>query len=170
MVDDAAEAALAYRAMQYPPQGIRGVGTALSRAAQWNRVPDYFKKAGGEMCLIVQVENANGLKNLDEILAVEGVDGVFIGPADLAASLGFLGQPDHPEVKSAIEIALKKIRAAGKAAGILAVAKPLADHYIAFGANMVAVAVDTLLLARAGKEAAAAYKTELVANRSNTRY
>lgn len=170
MVDDAVEAALAYRAMQYPPKGIRGVGTALSRAAQWNRVNDYFKRAGDEMCLIVQVENANGLKNIDEILAVEGVDGVFIGPADLAASLGYLGQPEHPEVKAAIETVLKKTRAAGKLAGIMALNKPLADHYIACGANMVAVAVDSLLLAKAAKDTASAYKTELSEKQSNTRY
>jgi 4-hydroxy-2-oxoheptanedioate aldolase len=170
MVDDAEEAALAYRSMHYPPVGIRGVGTAMSRGAQWNRVNDYFKVAGDEMCLIVQVENASGLKNLDKILKTEGVEGIFIGPSDLAASLGFLGQPDHPEVKEKIEIALKKIRKAGKVAGIMATSKPLADHYIACGANMVAVGIDALLLAKAAKDNVASFKKELIGNQSNTKY
>jgi 4-hydroxy-2-oxoheptanedioate aldolase len=170
MVDDAAEAAQVYRAMQYPPIGIRGVGTAMSRGAQWNQVNDYFKVAGEEMCLIVQVENASGLKNLDKILETKGVEGVFIGPSDLAASLGFLGQPDHPEVKAKIEIALNKIRKAGKVAGIMATSKHLADHYIACGANMVAIGIDTLLLGKAARDNVASFKKQLIENQSNTKY
>lgn len=169
MVETAEQAELLYKAMQYAPVGIRGVGTALSRAAQWNRTNNYFKDAGEQMCLIVQVENTKGVENLDEILKVAGVDGVFIGPADLAASMGFIGQADRVEVKTVVEESLKKIRAAGKMAGVMAIAKPLADHYVACGANMVAVAVDTLLLANAAKQVVLNYTNENQAE-SNTKY
>lgn len=169
MVETAEQAAQMYQAMQYPPKGIRGVGTALARAAQWNRVNNYFHEAGEQMCLIVQVENVEGIKNLDEILQVEGVDGVFIGPADLAASMGFIGQADKPEVKTVVEDAIRKIRNAGKMAGVMALSKPLTDHYVAYGANMVAVAVDTLLLANASKQVAQSY-IENVGGESNTKY
>lgn len=121
------------------------------------------------MCLIVQVENVEGIKNLDEILQIEGVDGVFIGPADLAASMGFLGKPDAPAVKETVENALKSIRKAGKIAGVMAIAKPLADHYISIGANMVAVAIDTLLLANGAKNVAQSYKQN-IDSQSNTKY
>lgn len=169
MVETAEQAELLYKAMQYAPVGIRGVGTALSRAAQWNRTNNYFKDAGEQMCLIVQVENTKGVENLDEILKVAGVDGVFIGPADLAASMGYIGQADRVEVKTVVEESLKKIRAAGKMAGVMAIAKPLADHYVACGANMVAVAVDTLLLANAAKQVVLNYTNENQAE-SNTKY
>jgi 4-hydroxy-2-oxoheptanedioate aldolase len=170
MVETAEQAEKMVQAMQYPPSGIRGVGTALARAAQWNRVNNYFHEANDQMCLIVQVENAAGIKKLDEILSVEGVDGVFIGPADLAASMGFIGQPDKPEVKQTVEAALKKIRNAGKISGVMAIAKPLAEHYIKCGANMVAIAIDTLLLAKAATDTAAGYQTESIEKQSNTKY
>jgi 4-hydroxy-2-oxoheptanedioate aldolase len=169
MVETAEQAELLYKAMQYAPVGIRGVGTALSRAAQWNRTNNYFKDAGEQLCLIVQVENTKGVENLDEILKVDGVDGVFIGPADLAASMGFIGQADRVEVKTVVEESLKKIRAVGKMAGVMAIAKPLADHYVTCGANMIAVAVDTLLLANAASKVAGQYKNTNQ-NQSNTKY
>ena len=118
LVDDAAQAAALVRAVRYPPEGIRGVGASLARAARWNGVQDYVRHANDEICLIVQVETRQGLENLDAILAVGGVDGVFIGPADLAASLGHLGDARHPEVRAAIEDALVRIAASGKAAGV----------------------------------------------------
>ena len=158
MVETAEQAQTLYQAMQYPPVGVRGVGAALSRGAQWTRTADYFKNAGAEMCLIVQVESVLGIQNLDEILKTQGVDGVFIGPADLAASMGFIGQPNHPEVKTVILKALKMIRAAHKTAGILSINKALADEYTAAGANMLGVGVDTLLLAKATRELADLYK------------
>ncbi|MEY4905473.1 MAG: hypothetical protein RLZZ292_3288 [Bacteroidota bacterium] len=169
MVETAEQAAYLYQAMQYPPKGIRGVGTAMARAAQWNRTNDYFKTADENMCLIVQVESVKGIESLDAILAVEGVEGVFIGPADLAASMGQLGNPNHPTVKAAIETTLKKIRAANKIAGIMATAKPTADLYIAQGANMVAVAIDTLMLVKATQDVVAAYKQGMITE-SNTKY
>jgi len=106
----------------------------------------------------VQVESRLGLENLDEIAAVEGVDGVFIGPADLSASLGHLGHPGHPDVAQAIEDALRRIVGAGKAAGILSADERLARHYLALGATFVAVGVDTTLLARAARTLAASFK------------
>jgi 4-hydroxy-2-oxoheptanedioate aldolase len=170
MIETAEQAAQCYQAMHYPPKGVRGVGTALARAAQWNRVNNYFKTAGGEMCLIVQVESVLGIENLESIVHTEGVDGVFIGPSDLAASMGFLGQADRIEVKTVVENALRTIRKAGKIAGVMVIGnKPLADHYAECGANMIAVAIDTLLLANASKQAALTY-TQAFDNQSNTKY
>src|ERR1700721_1031779 len=119
MVETAEQARHLGAAIGYPPVGIRGGGPTLARAAQWNRIPNYLQEANDQMCLLVQVETALGLKNLDAIAAVEGVDGVFIGPADLSAALGHLGRPGHADVQHAIEDAIGRIRASGRAAGIL---------------------------------------------------
>ena len=154
MVETAEQAAQLVSALRYPPRGVRGVGTALARAARWNRLPDYFHKAEEEICLIVQIESRAGLDNLTAIAAVEGVDAVFIGPADLAGSLGHLGEPGHPQVVSVIEEALSQIAAAGKASGILAADPKLARKYVGCGAKFVGVGVDTVLLAKATHELA----------------
>lgn len=158
MVESAEQASAWVSASRYPPQGIRGVGTALARAAQWNRHQDYFDKANDEVCLLLQVETLKGLEALEEIVNTEGVDGVFIGPADLAASLGYLGKPDHPEVQNAIEQALRTIQASGKAPGILATDLKLAEHYRQVGALFIAVGVDTLMLANGTSALAARVK------------
>jgi len=158
MVESAAEAEALVRAMRYPPHGIRGVGTALARAARWNGVEGYFAQADAGMCLIVQVESRAGLAALDEILAVDGVDAVFIGPADLAASLGHLGQPGHPEVKAAIEDALVRIRRSGKGAGVFSADAAAAARYLESGASFIAVGVDTLLLRNAAVALAGGFK------------
>jgi len=152
MVETAEEATSSFQAMQYPPVGIRGIGTGMARASMWNNIEDYVHVANREMCLIVMVETVKGIEQLDNILQVAGVDGVFIGPADLAASMGFVGESDHPEVRAEIERAIKKIRLAGKAAGIMALTKELAEQYRNYGANMIAVGVDTLMLAAAAKK------------------
>ena len=170
MVESGAQAELMVQAMRYPPAGIRGVGTALSRAAQWNRVNNYFQDADGEMCLCLQVESVKGYEALDDILAVDGVDVVFIGPADLAGSMGYLGQPMHPEVLAKVKDGMKRIRAAGKSAGTLAVKKEVVDNYVAAGANMVGLGVDLIMLAKASKALAETYKPELKDVVSNTRY
>ncbi|WP_339500128.1 4-hydroxy-2-oxoheptanedioate aldolase [Pseudomonas canadensis] len=148
MVESAAQARELVRAMRYPPQGIRGVGSALARASRWNSIPGYLDQADEQMCLLVQIENLEGLANLDEIAAVEGVDGVFIGPADLSASMGHRGNPGHPEVQAAIEDAIGRIVKSGKAAGILSADENLARRYIELGATFVAVGVDTTVLMR----------------------
>jgi len=158
MVESAENAEQIFRAMQYPPRGVRGIGTAMARAAQWNKVEDYFKEANNEMCLIVQVETKKGIEQLDEILMTEGIDGVFIGPADLSASMGFIGQPDHPVIKNEIKKAIIKIKNAQKVAGIMALSKELADYYIECGANMIAVGIDTLLLSNASQQLLERYK------------
>ncbi|MBT8190453.1 MAG: 2-keto-3-deoxy-L-rhamnonate aldolase [Saprospiraceae bacterium] len=170
MVETAAQAEMLVKSMLYPPRGIRGVGTALSRAAQWNRTNNYFRDADEQMCLLVQVESVAGYNALDEILAVDGIDGVFIGPADLAGSMGFLGQPTHPEVIDAVERGLDSIRLAGKAAGTLAVTEDLARQYEEAGANIIGVGVDLVILAKATKSLAEKYKPELKNITSNTKY
>ncbi|MEZ5480049.1 MAG: HpcH/HpaI aldolase/citrate lyase family protein [Thiolinea sp.] len=151
MVETAQQAEALARAVTYPPHGMRGVGTALARAAHWNLANDYFAAVDEELCLLIQVESVTALENLDAILQVERVDGVFIGPADLAATMGHLGNPAHPDVKAAVETAIRKIRAAGKAAGTLATHKTIARHYESVGVQFVALGVDTLVLAQAAQ-------------------
>ncbi len=156
-VQTAAEAARAVAATRYPPAGIRGV-TAGGRASRYGRVKDYLKKAGSEICLIVQVETGEALDRLEAIAQVEGVDGVFIGPADLAASLGHIGNPGHEHVQSAIEDAAKRLQAIGKPAGILTVNPEDARRYIDWGFGFVAVGVDLGLLTRSADALASRFK------------
>jgi 4-hydroxy-2-oxoheptanedioate aldolase len=158
MVDSADQARELVRAMRYPPNGVRGVGSALARASRWNSIPGYLDQADEEMCLLVQIESREGLANLDAIAAVEGVDGVFIGPADLSASLGHRGNPGHPDVQAAIEDGIARIQQAGKAAGILSANRELARRYLELGCLFVAVGVDTSLLMGAFKELAGSFK------------
>ena len=159
VVERAEQAAMLVAATRYPPQGFRGVATG--RASRWGRVKDYLATATDEVCLLVQVETRKGLDHLDAILAVEGVDGVFIGPSDLAASLGHLGNPNHADVIAAIEDAIARITAAGKAAGILSTDNTLARSYIDKGVTFCAVGVDTLLLSSAAMALARKFKPEL---------
>ncbi|MCF1487396.1 4-hydroxy-2-oxoheptanedioate aldolase [Pseudomonas sp. AA27] len=158
MVESAEQARQLVRAMHYPPHGVRGVGSALARASRWNSLPDYLDQADEQMCLLVQVENREGLANLDAICAVEGVDGVFIGPADLSAAMGHRGNPGHPEVQAAIDDAIVRIGRAGKAAGILSADEALARRYIELGAAFVAVGVDTTVLMRGLQTLAGKFK------------
>ncbi len=144
MVDTAEDAKRVVSALRYPPVGKRGVGASIARASRWGRVSDYMAKAEEDLCLLVQVESCEALKNLDEILAVDGIDGVFIGPADLSASMGHPDDAGHPEVLKTIESCIRRIREQGKAAGFLAVDKDMALKCIEWGANFVAVAVDTM--------------------------
>lgn len=157
MVDTAEQAAAAVAATRYPPQGVRGVGAAVARASRWSAQADYLDRANDEVCLLVQAESALALQNLDAICAVEGVHGVFIGPADLAASMGHRGNPGHPEVQAAIDHAIRRIVASGKAAGTLTGDPDAARHYLALGASFVAVGVDVLLLAGATRRLAAEF-------------
>ncbi|MCW2294307.1 4-hydroxy-2-oxoheptanedioate aldolase [Pseudomonas sp. BIGb0408] len=158
MVESAEQARELVRAIHYPPSGVRGVGSALARASRWNSIPGYLDKADEQMCLLVQIENLDGLARLDEIVAVDGVDGVFIGPADLSASMGQRGNPGHPDVQAAIEDAIVRIQKAGKAAGILSADQTLARRYIELGARFVAVGVDTTVLMRGLQTLAADFK------------
>lgn len=146
MVDTAEQAQAVVRACRYPPAGIRGIGTA--RASRWGRYSDYLHTSNDQLCLLVQAETKEALAQLEAIAAVEGIDGVFVGPADLAASLGYLGQPSHPVVQEAVLDAFGRILAAGKAPGVLTRDEALARRYLDAGAVYVAVGVDTLLLAQ----------------------
>jgi len=152
MVETAQQARDLVAATRYPPNGIRGVGTALARAARWNCVEGYFADVERELCVLIQVESVAALRTLDEMLTVEGIDGVFVGPADLAASMGHLGNPSHPQVVNAIDDALARIRAAGKAPGTLATSRELAKRYESKGAQFIALGLDTLALPSAARE------------------
>jgi 4-hydroxy-2-oxoheptanedioate aldolase len=156
-VQTAEEARAAVAATRYPPQGIRGVAVT-HRANRFGRVKDYFKRANEEICVLVQIETRLALQNIEAIAAVEGVDGLFIGPSDLAAALGRLGETNHPEVRAAIEDALKRIRKAGKAPGILAPVEADARHWLSHGCVVLAVGSDIGLLARQSEELAAKFK------------
>ena len=154
MVDTPEQAAALVQATRYPPLGIRGVGSAVGRVSRWSARTDYLDVADGEVCLLVQAETVTALQNLDAICAVDGVDGVFIGPADLAASMGHRGKPGHPEVQAAIEQAMKTTVASGKAAGTLTSDPALARRYLALGCTFVATGVDVLLFANAARKLA----------------
>ncbi|WP_109465321.1 aldolase/citrate lyase family protein [Albibacillus kandeliae] len=158
MVETAEQARQLVRDCRYPPEGVRGVGSALGRATMFNSVKDYVATANAQICLLVQVESRNGLEHLDEILAVEGVDGVFIGPADLATDMGHAGNSEAAEVKAAIHGAITRIAAAGKAPGILAMAEAPIQRHIDSGARFVAVGADVVLLSTAARQLAARWK------------
>jgi 4-hydroxy-2-oxoheptanedioate aldolase len=157
-VQNADEARRAVQAVRYPPRGVRGV-SASSRANRFGRVKDFFKRADDEICLILQVETRAALVQLEAIAAVDGVDAIFIGPQDLAADLGHLGNPGHPDVQTAIADAIRRIRNTGKAPGILAFAEADAKRWIEQGALFVAVTSDLFLLARSTENVVKAYRT-----------
>src|SRR5579862_1947824 len=153
------EAERAVAATRYPPAGVRGVA-GTSRATRFGRVRDYAKHAHEELCVLLQIENQAGLDNLEAIASVEGVDGVFIGPADLHASLGFVGETANPKVKPVIDEAIRRIVSAGKAPGILTGVEADAKHWLESGALFVAVGADIGLLARESEKLAAKFKPE----------
>ena len=156
-VQSAEEAARAVAAMRYPPNGVRGV-SSLTRATRFGRVADYGARVEEDLCLLVQVETGEALDRLEEIAAVEGVDGVFVGPADLAASLGHLGQPGHPEVVAAVEDSIRRIVSRGMPAGILTPDIECARRCVALGATFTAVGVDAGILARTAERLAASFQ------------
>lgn len=154
MVESAAQARALVRACTYPPRGIRGVGASSARASRFGAVPDYVTTANGEICLLVQVESRAGHAALDDILGVEGVDGVFVGPADLAADMGHAGNSSAPPVQDAIRDILGRVAAAGKPAGIMCL-DDRTPAYLDWGARFVAVGIDALLLAKSARALAA---------------
>lgn len=149
MVNTAEQAAALVQAVRYPPRGIRGVGSALARASMWNRIEGYLGSAHDYISLFVQIETVEAMENLDAILAVDGIDGIFIGPSDLAASMGLLGQQDHPDVVAKVEQAIARAKAAGIRVGVNAFAPATADRYIAAGVDFILVGADVAMLARA---------------------
>ena len=157
-VQNADEAARAVAACRYPPAGIRGITTS-GRGARYGRVADYLHTANREICVLVQVETGAALDQLEAIAAVEGIDGVFIGPADLSASLGHIGNPLHPEVQRAIEDAGRRLKAVGKPAGILTGVEAEVRRYMEWGFTFVAVGSDLGLLAKSADALVRTYKS-----------
>ena len=158
MVDTAAQSAHLAQACRYPPEGFRGMGSALARASRWQAHPQYVHEANDRVCVLVQAETVEAMKNLDAIAATPGVDGVFIGPADLSASMGHPGNAAHPEVQKVIEDGIARILKAGKAPGILATSEPQARKWLAAGARFVAVGADTMLLDSGARALLGQYK------------
>ncbi len=142
MIETAEQAQRALRATRYPPHGFRGVGSSLARASRFSAIPDYLTTANDQICLILQVESRAGLAALDDILALPEIDCVFIGPADLAADMGHLGNAGHPEVRAAVLDALARIAASGKAAGMLATDDAFIADCVQAGARFVGVGID----------------------------
>ncbi|AGT07239.1 HpcH/HpaI aldolase family protein [Paracoccus aminophilus] len=147
-VENAEEAARAVAATRYAPAGFRGVA-GLARASRYGSVPDYLNRAAQEICVLVQIESLDAVERIEEIAAVEGVDGIFVGPADLSATMGRPGQLSHPEVRAKIIEAIKRIRAAGKPAGIVTLDETLLEESVAAGTNFTAVGIDIAVMLKA---------------------
>jgi 4-hydroxy-2-oxoheptanedioate aldolase len=155
MVETVEQARELVHATRYPPEGIRGVGSTLARASRWGDRTDYLATANERQCLLLQVESASAVERAEAIASMDGVDGVFVGPVDLAASMGHLGRPDHPEVVSAVDAAIEAILRAGKAPGIYCPDEVLARRYAERGARFIAVGADSMLLGRGARALAA---------------
>lgn len=147
-VESAEQARRIVAATRYAPEGIRGLAAGQVRASRWGRDTAYIDDAQERISVLVQIENRTGLNNIADIATVGGVDGVFIGPADLAASLGYRGRPGHPDMLIVIDNAIEKVKATGKAVGLLTLDEMLAREYIAKGCSFVAVGTDVTILAR----------------------
>ena len=145
-VQTAQEAQKAVSAMHYGPHGVRGMA-GMTRATRYGQVADYFDVAYDELCLILQIETVQGLKNLETIAQTKGVDAVFIGPADLSASMGLPGQMDHPDVVAAIADAIARLQRIDVPVGLMALNPDRAKSYIDMGVDFAAVGVDLVLLA-----------------------
>ncbi|OPX10159.1 HpcH/HpaI aldolase/citrate lyase family protein [Mycobacterium sp. AT1] len=155
MVSTAEQARTVAAAAQYPPAGIRGVGSALARSARWNRVEGYLLDGATHVSVFVQIETTEGVDNARAIAETPGIDGVFLGPSDLAASMGLLGQQTHPDVVARVEQAFTDVLPTGKFIGVNAFVAEQARNYVKAGASFVLVGADVALLAR-GSEALAA--------------
>ena len=157
-VQSAEEARAAVEAVRYPPHGVRGVA-GTTRASRFGRIADYARRAEEEICMLVQIETRAGLDALEAIAKTDGIDGVFIGPADLAAGLGHLGEIGHAEVQSAIRDAIARIKACGKPAGILATDEASSRRYMEWGTTFTAVGMDAMILAKETEKLAKLYKS-----------
>ncbi len=160
MVNTPEEAEAIVAATRYPPAGKRGIGAALARASQFNAIPDYLHSANDQICVVAQIETQDALDNIEAIAAVDGIDGLFIGPSDLSADMGFTGQADAPEPQAAIADGLARIKATGKAAGYLALNPDSVAQARAQGATMIGAGIDVLILATALRDLASSLKSE----------
>ncbi len=158
LVDTPEQARELVAAVRYAPSGKRGMAVGAIRAGRWGRVRDYAARADNEVCLLVQAETETALSHLDAIAAIEGVDGIFIGPSDLSASMGHPGNAGHPRVQGAIDQAIARIKDAGKAPGILCTEEAAARDYFSKGCVFVAVASDIGLIMRGGSELRSRFK------------
>ncbi|WP_197277215.1 aldolase/citrate lyase family protein [Sphingomonas profundi] len=158
MVDTAEQAAAIVAASRYPPHGVRGVGASLARASRWNGVKDYLHTAADELCLIPQVETRRAIADIEAIAAVPGVDAVFIGPSDLAADMGLIGQPTHPEVRAVIDEAIVRVVRAGRRVGIFAGDVPSFMRSVELGVSFVAVGSDVATFAQGTKALATQFR------------
>jgi 4-hydroxy-2-oxoheptanedioate aldolase len=149
MIESADHAAQMVKAMHYPPVGMRGVGATIARASDYGRITDYITTANDQTCLILQIESRAGLAALPEILKLDGVDGVFIGPADLAADMGYPGNAAAPEVQATIDSTLAAIMASGKSAGILTFDAKVAQRSAAMGVTFLGIGSDVAVLVKA---------------------
>lgn len=155
MVNTPEDAVAAVQAVRYPPQGVRGVGSALARGARWNRVENYLTRANDEfVSLTVQIETAQAVENVAEIVGTDGVDAIFIGPSDLAASMGLIGQQGHPDVVACVRESIVAAKAAGKPVGINAFDPALANQYLDEGMDFILVGADVAMLARGSEKLA----------------
>lgn len=160
MVSTAEEARAAVASVRYPPAGRRGVGSALARSGRWGRLPDYLTTADEHTSLLVQIETAEGVAAAGDIASVDGVDGVFVGPSDLAASMGLLGQQTHPDVREAVRQTIRAVIQAGKPVGVNAFDDAVAREYVADGVSFLLVGADVSLVARGSEQLAARWSTD----------
>jgi 2-keto-3-deoxy-L-rhamnonate aldolase RhmA len=144
-VQDAAEAARAVAATRYPPAGVRGAA-AVHRASRYGNVPDYLGRAADEICVVVQVETVDAVDRMAEIAAVPGVDSVFVGPGDLAASMGHLGNIGHADVQAKLARAGAEARRLGKPCGIIGGNPEMAGRFVDYGYSWVAVGSDMSMM------------------------
>lgn len=158
MIESAEQARAAVASVTYPPNGKRGIGAALARASGYNTYAGYLDQADEQICLLLQIESQAGLAALDDILAIDGVDGVFIGPADLAADMGHRGDPTHADVRQSVEDAIVRIVAAGKPAGMLSSNRDFSNRCLELGATFVAVGSDVGLLVNAARQLRDSYQ------------
>ncbi len=167
MIETADQARQMVSATRYPPDGSRGVGAAIARSSRWLAIDNYDFDINDQICLLLQIESRAGLDNLDRILEVDGYDGIFIGPSDLAASLDHIGNTRHPDVQSEIRTAIAKIRQAGKAVGILSTEDDMIQAYRELGAVFIAIGIDSITLANSARALAGQYlKKEPVPGRN----
>ncbi len=160
IVESAEQTRELVRACRYPPHGVRGVGATAARATMFGTAGEYIQTADQQVCLLVQVENRAGIAALDEILQVDGVDGVFIGPADLSTDMGFQGNSAAPEVRAVVADAISRIKAAGKAPGILGTTEEATQAYLDMGAQFLAVGIDVMVLAKNARSLSAHWRAK----------